>query len=70
MCAMTELAKLLEQRLNDGTTNVSMLAREVGCSRQSIYNVLSGGRNLSLPMAEKLAECLGAKLAIQEKLTL
>jgi plasmid maintenance system antidote protein VapI len=64
---MEKLIQMLQAGIDSGQTNVTNLARSAECSREHVYKILRGETQITLPLAEKLAFCVGAELQIAEQ---
>ena len=65
MDAMKELlTEKIQSCIDSGQVTIADLSRESGCSRQHIYNFLSGKSELTVSLAERLANACGLCLKI------
>lgn len=67
MSDMETLVQILDDAIKQRDVNVSALARDCGCSRQHIYQIVRGQQQPSLAIAEQICRALGAELCIKKK---
>ena len=67
MAVMQELTSKIKGCILAGKVTITDLARICGCSRQHIYNVLEGKSELTISLAEKIADECGFSLRIGNK---
>lgn len=67
MLVMRELLTEIRNCVADGKTTVPKLAEACGCTKQHLYNVLNGESQITVGLAEKIAENLGFELHLRRK---
>lgn len=67
MDAMESLSEQVRVAISRGDYTMTSLAIEVGCSRQHLHAVLSGKHQMSLKLAEQIAEAVGCELRFQSR---
>lgn len=65
MTNMERLREMLRQTIDAKRLTIVEIARMAGCSRQHIHNLLNGDRDISMSLAERLAEICGSRLEIK-----
>lgn len=67
MNAMESLSEQVRVSVNRGEYTMTSLAARVGCTRQHLHAVLAGKHQMSLALAEKIADAVGCELRFQTK---
>jgi len=67
MNIMNKFVEILKNEMAKRGLSVPQAAKEIGCTRQSLYYILSGEREVSLSFAEKVAGAFGLTLEIKPK---
>lgn len=67
MSAMNSLLTLLRECVDAKRMSVAEIARQCDCTRQHIYQILHEKQQPTMPLAEKLAEVLGAEITVKTK---
>jgi|APGre2960657404_1045060.scaffolds.fasta_scaffold65795_2 transcriptional regulator with XRE-family HTH domain len=67
MNVMQSFIEILKTEMTKRGLTVQQAAKAIGCSRQSLYYILSGEREVSLSFAEKVASAFGMTVEIKRK---
>lgn len=67
MQAMDTLSQHVRNAVEHGDFTMVSLARRVGCTRQHLHAVISGKTQMSLALAEKIAEAVGCELVFKKQ---
>lgn len=67
MQAMKRFIDILKSEMERRGLSVPQAAKTIGCTRQSLYYVLNGEREVSLSFAEKVASAFDLTVEIKKK---
>lgn len=67
MQAMSRFIDILKTEMEKRGLSVPQAAKVIGCTRQSLYYILNGEREVSLSFAEKVADAFGMTVEIKRK---
>lgn len=66
MGLMGTFAKLLKAEVESGRVKVAAVARAAGCSRQHIYDIIDEETEVTLTLAQRIAEFCGFRLELKK----
>jgi plasmid maintenance system antidote protein VapI len=67
MNIMKRFVEVLKAEIEKRGMSVPDAAKVIGCTRQSLYYILNGEREVSLSFAEKVAQAFGMTVEIKRK---
>jgi plasmid maintenance system antidote protein VapI len=67
MNVMSKFIQILKNEMTKRGLSVPQAAKAIGCSRQSLYYIINGEREVSLSFAEKVATAFDLTVEIKRK---